>query len=468
MRRPGFIVFTLRPGEALRAVPAHLDLLLGAALPVSRLDRGPIDRALRPGAGGFRAVAVFHARASLARPAEQHVGYDDLEEHLGMSRTYRVRLSDGAASDRIVDRLRTLGIVESAAVQQLASAPFGPVLAPPSPTAPGAHEPAGDTGPSPHDLVDAPQALAIEPGDERVTVACVDTGVSLGHPELQRRLLAGYDTVDLGLGAVGKGMRLVGDSRGEDFSPLDAVGHGTHVASIVGAQGWRMPRGVAGQARILPIRVLAAALAEGGRQPVGVGALPDIDAGIKVAVDLGADVLNMSFGTAADKLDPDAPTPHAATVAYAVARGCVLVAAAGNSGREERFWPAAHPDVIAVGSVGAGGHRSSFSTFGTHVDLAAPGERIFSADRHGYRAPSGTSFAAPFVAGAAGLLLAADLRARPATHEAAGPIRARAVRDALINSTTPLPGGAAELIGTGRLSISRALSTLHANQAVAT
>lgn len=447
LQRPGYVTFTLRTGEALPNVPAQLDLLTGAALPVSQLDRGPIDRALRHGSDGFRAGAVFHARTALNRPAEQHVGYDDLEEELGMSRTYRARLADPAATDAVLDRLRSIPSVESAAAQTLAVTPFQ-TAAPPRPAAPLRR---GDL--DAHTVVQSARALALEPGDERVTVACVDTGVSLGHAELQRKLLAGYDTVDLGLGPVGGRLRLVGDSRGHDFSPLDAVGHGTHVAAIIGAQGWRMPRGVAGRALVLPIRVLAAARPAGARAPVGVGALADIDAGMKVAVDLGADVINMSFGTRADQVDPLGPAPHAAVVAYATRHGCVLVAAAGNSGKRERFLPAALPQVIAVGSVDLDGRRSSFSTWGDHVAIAAPGEQVRSADRRGYRAASGTSFAAPFVAGAAGLLLAA------ARRQGRRPTPAQ-VRDALVRSARPLGSTPNPETGHGLLDVAAALRLL--------
>lgn len=305
----------------------------------------------------------------------------------------------------------------------------------------------------PHRMVRAPEALAIEPGDERVTVACVDTGAAIGHAELQRKLLAGYDTVDLGVGAVGQGMRLVGDSRGRDFTPLDDVGHGSMVAGIIGAQGWHLPKG--GKSLILPIRVLAAARPANRRAPVGIGALPDIDAGLKVAVDLGASVANLSFGTSAESLPEGAPSPHGPVVEYATKYGCVLVAAAGNSGREERLYPAALPDVIAVASVDSQGRRSSFSTSGTHVAIAAPGEKIVSVDRHGYKAASGTSFAAPFVSAAAALVVARARRAgqRPSPAQ---------VRDALLFSARPLGSGPNSETGRGLLDMDAAVERIGA------
>ena len=448
MERPGYIVFTLRPGEALAHVPAHLDLLSGAARATSLLDGGPIDKALRHRGDGFRAVTVFHARRSFQVPGEQHVGYDELEERLGMSRTYRARLATESATAAVVDRLRSLAAVESASVQSLATAPFSAVAE--ATTAEDAEH-----ARMPWDLIHAHEALELEPGDERITVACVDTGVSIGHAELQRKLLAGYDTVDLGLGPIGHHLRLVGDSRGRDFSPLDDVGHGSHVAALIGAQGWHMPKGVAGRALILPVRVLAAARARPGASPVGVGALPDIDAGMKVAVDLGAHVINMSFGTPAESLPEGTPMPHREVVDYATRYGCVLVAAAGNSGRRERFYPAALPEVIAVASVDGQGHRSTFSTWGDHIGLSAPGEKVFSIGRRGYRAASGTSFASPFVAAAAALVLS---RARRHGRQ----LQPQQVRDVLLETVRRLGDGPSSDTGHGLLDVAAAIRRLDA------
>jgi subtilisin family serine protease len=173
-------------------------------------------------------------------------------------------------------------------------------------------------------------------------------------------------------------------------------------------------------------------------------------------VDLGADVINMSFGTAEGELEPGAPLPHIAAIRYAATYGCVLVAAAGNSGRLEKFYPAALPDVIAVTSVDRGGRRSSFSTYGSHCALAAPGEDIVSMGIRGYRMSSGTSHAAPFVSGAAALLVA---RARRAGRELNG----GQVRDLLVASAAPLGGGGfSPETGHGLLDAASALRRLDA------
>ena len=131
---------------------------------------------------------------------------------------------------------------------------------------------------------------------------------------------------------------------------------------------------------------------------------------MKRAIDLGAKVINMSFGTAQTALGPDDPLPHAEVVTYGLQRGCILIAASGNSGKAESFYPAAHEGVIAVGAAGLNGAPATFSTTGDHVALSAPGERVVSAGLRGYQRVTGTSFAAPFVSATAALLVSRALR----------------------------------------------------------
>ncbi|MCB1369839.1 MAG: S8 family serine peptidase [Rhodobacteraceae bacterium] len=395
MIRSGHILMKL--GEQVETrLPVHLDVLDGAARAGGSVDgRGPVDRTILSRTTALRAKRCFHAHESLARIGARHVHYNDTECALGLQRVVTLQLADARETAAVVADLRDLSEVEWVMAEPLASIPFR--AAAPGPHASGIRAAAERVG--------AAEALALEPGSRAVAVAVIDTGVTLEHVEFAGKLRSGYDTVDLGIGRVAEDVALVGDSLGRDFCARDETGHGTHVAGIIGARGLSMQPGIAGRSPLLPIRALAAAQAGGG--PIfGVGALSDIDAAIKVAVDMGAKVLNMSFGTARSETDPYAPPPHADSVAYAAEEECILVAAMGNSGTEEEFYPAALPGCIAVGACTLSGERAEFSTTGRHIALSAPGEHIYSAAISGYADSSGTSHAAPFVAGAAALLAA--------------------------------------------------------------
>lgn len=394
----------LAAGESRAHVPAHFDCILGAARPSSTLDGGGrLDNALG-GRGRFRAQSVFHARRSMLRIGQQSAGYSDLEEDLGLSRSYLIETVDADTARRAVDALRAMHVVAAAGLELFARS----YRVPRHGSTPGA--PTGEDADRPFRMVDAATALALEPGREDVLVGVVDTGVALEHPELRGRTVQGYDFVELGVGLGSGGPVLLGDSSGRDDLPEDEVGHGTHIAGVIGAAGLRLPRGLAGSCRALPIRVLAGARSTSSSRPFGIGSLSDIDAGIKYAIDRGAAVLNLSLGTSADQLEPGAATPHAEVCAYAETRDVVLVAASGNEGTDIPFYPAVIPSVLAVGSVGPGGRMSAFTSRGPHVRLFAPGEEVVGLSLHGYRRSTGTSHAAPFVSAAAALMVSAVKR----------------------------------------------------------
>ena len=304
------------------------------------------------------------------------------------------------------------------------------------------------------DLVRSEEALAYEPGDPSVLVAVCDTGVATGHPELAGRLRQAWTRVQLGTGILSGGLALLGDTSGIDLDPDDEVGHGTSCSAIIGAAGLDLPPGAAGACALMPVRVLGSAAYRHGKR-MGVGALSDIDCGVKRAVDLGAKVLNLSFGVPEGAVGADGPLPHVDVIRYALSRGCVLVAAAsGNSGEVERYIPAAIDGVIAVGAVTDDGFPTRFTTRGPHVAVCAPGERIVSAALGGQAMVTGTSFAAPFVTAAAALLVSRAARR-------AIPLDSTTVRDLLAASTSPFaPAQATDGCGTGVLDIAAALQNL--------
>lgn len=389
---PGRLVVKLALGEAPESIPVWTDVRRGALAVATSVDGGAVDRIVRHYAGAMR-IARVHA-AALAQPGARHRGYNEREQVFGLARTFRLAVPAGTAIEPLVESLNQLATVDSAMPDYSCVTPFE------------AATPA-TIDEEPWDLVRAQEALAYEPGDPSVIVAIVDSGVAVDHPELAGRLRPGLDTVQLGQSDLALGLTLLGDRAQVDTDPTDGfVGHGMGCAGIVGALGLQMSPGLAGQTQILPMRGLGAARFPGKQQAVGIGAVSDLDAAMKAAVDLGATVINMSFGTDDESLTPGMPRPHADVVAYALDHGCVLVAASGNSGQVARYWPAAYPGVIAVGAVDNLVVPCSFTTRGEHVALCAPGSRVLTLGLSGYQRATGTSFAAPFVTAAAALLVA--------------------------------------------------------------
>ncbi len=232
-------------------------------------------------------------------------------------------------------------------------------------------------------------------GASEVTVAVLDTGVVLEHPELANAMLPGRDFVDILDGAD----QFFGDYLEADEDAGDYVGHGCHVAGIIAGQGRAMPEGVVPRCKLLPVRVLGAL--RRGERLVGAGLVDNINSGVKWAVDNGADVINMSLGVR----HTGGGLPHEEVVEYARRKGVTIIAASGNDGQEQLYYPGALPHVLAIGAVDHDGNVAPFSTFGEQVDFVAPGTDIYSTYlENGYAFSTGTSHAAPFVAGAVALL----------------------------------------------------------------
>ncbi len=217
-----------------------------------------------------------------------------------------------------------------------------------------------------------------------VTVAVVDTGVDLDHPDLQANLVTGKTFVS------GTSM------------PDDDQGHGTHMAGIIAAvnnNGGII--GVAPEASLMPVKVL---------DQQGSGSIYDVADGIEWAVINDAEVINLSLGTVADS------ATLKAAIDYAYNNGVLLVAAGGNCGdsayflngcsyQDQPVYPGAYTNVMAVASTDSHDNQSSFSNQGSYIEIAAPGSNIYSTyPSSTYATQSGTSMAAPHVAGLAALV----------------------------------------------------------------
>jgi len=222
--------------------------------------------------------------------------------------------------------------------------------------------------------IGAEHAWMIERGESRIIIAVIDTGVDYTHPDIAGNYIhGGRDWIN------------------DDDDPMDDHGHGTHCAGIAAAVS-NNTLGIAGisQSCIMAEKALDA-------QGSGTGSLTA--AAIRHAADNGANIISMSLGaTEQSRIIEEA-------CQYAWERGCILVAAAGNSGTGRVYYPAAYDTVIAAGSVGRTGLRSSFSNYGAGLELVAPGEAILStAPGSTYTTKSGTSMGCPHISGVAALI----------------------------------------------------------------
>ncbi|MEV6602357.1 S8 family serine peptidase [Actinoplanes sp. NPDC051346] len=258
------------------------------------------------------------------------------------------------------------------------------------------------------DRVRLPAAWETTTGSSAVKIAVLDTGVT--------------KTGDLTNAVIG-GRNLVG----RNTNTTDDAGHGTIVASLIAARG-NNGTGMAGacwSCVIIPVKVL---------DKYGMGNDSTVAEGIVYAVEAGAKIINMSLGS------PESSRVLADAVAHANSRGVLVVAAAGNDGESVRWrnvkqYPAAYPDVVAVGAAARNSdERADFSSFNkpgdSWVDIAAPGD-VLGMDQYGLydTEKQGTSFAAPMVAGVAGLIKSAHPR-----------YTGWSLQRALLNSARPIGG----------------------------
>ncbi|MGQ4647710.1 DUF5942 domain-containing protein [Lyngbya aestuarii] len=222
-----------------------------------------------------------------------------------------------------------------------------------------------------------------------ITVAVIDTGISIVPDLKDTKFVEGYDFVN------------------DQVEAIDDAGHGTHVAGTI-AQTTNNGYGVAGiayEASLMPLKVLGAS---------GGGTVADIAEAIRFAADNGADVINLSLGGAGEsKLMEEA-------IDYAYQKGVVVVAAAGNANTNAASYPARYPHVIGVAALDSVNIKAPYSNFGAGVDISAPGgsetgkilqetinPETLQPTFAGYQ---GTSMAAPHVAGVAALIKASGIQ----------------------------------------------------------
>lgn len=269
----------------------------------------------------------------------------------------------------------------------------------------------------------APEAWDVSTGDPSVVIAVVDTGLVSTLPDFAGKVVPGWNVV-------------AGSS---DTS--DSTGHGTEAAGVAAA-ATDNGTGVAGfcwACKVMPVKVATSSTA----------AYSDIANGITWAADHGADVISISIAGSTSS------SALASAVSYARGKGAVVVAAAGNAGTGDPMYPAATPGVLGVAATDQADALTSYSSYGSWVQLAAPGSNTTTLPNGSYGPVGGTSMAAPAVAGIVGLLRAA----RPTASGSD-------VEQALLGSTAPLAD--AKGLAHGRVDAAAAVAALTGSSPTAT
>ncbi|MCB0431158.1 MAG: S8 family serine peptidase [Flavobacteriales bacterium] len=258
----------------------------------------------------------------------------------------------------------------------------------------------------------AAEAWDITKGDPNIIVAMVDGAISVEHSDLKPVIWNNADEIP-GNGKDDDNNGFVDDYRGWDFgqsdndpSPESTTGnnwnHGSHTSGIAGA-ATDNNNGIASIGAGITLMPLKTGYECGGV------CLKNTTQAITYAADNGANVISMSFGsTSSSQTEQNAIT-------YAYNKGCVLVGSAGNTGSQSNNYPGTYTEVIGVANTTENDTKNSGSTYGTWVDLSAPGTNIYSTGYpSSYYNNTGTSMSAPLVSGLAGLMLSANPNLTPA------------------------------------------------------
>jgi subtilisin family serine protease len=253
--------------------------------------------------------------------------------------------------------------------------------------------------------IEATDAWELQTGNASVTVAVLDSGIDNNHPDLVNRLWRNQAEVNGAVRVDDDGNGYIDDRRGWNFfndSPnqYDVHGHGTHVAGIIGAQGNNSigTVGVCWDCRLMALNV-----ADFNGAVLSTDMIPAYD----YARRMGAKIINASLVINRSEIE-------ASAINNLQSHGVMVVAAAGNAGQDIDTqsvpkYPAAYPNlnIISVGFTDQSSTLDSYSNYGaSSVDLLAPGRWILSTVPYGYDFDSGSSMAAPHVAGVAALLKA--------------------------------------------------------------
>lgn len=267
--------------------------------------------------------------------------------------------------------------------------------------------------------------------EHEIVVAVLDTGLDVKLTDLEGRITTGYDF-----------LRNTSDM-------IDTQGHGTMVSSSIAAVA-NNEIGIAGAAGLANVKIAPYRIGDKTLDNDAIYAAI-MDASNRAEVR----IINLSVGSY------EYNTRHAEAIAYAISKGKIIIAAAGNHGEETNgvdpyYYPASYPGVISVGSMGLNGEIASFSQYNDAVDLYAPGESLMVLrPDNGYGWEDGTSFSAAIVSGICADLLAQD------------PSLTAAEVESLLKETALSFGQAGQVCGYGLVQADKALEVAKSRMALA-
>lgn len=342
----------------------------------------------------------------------------DFSDTIGLDRIYEFRFSGNSALEKTINEILESPIVEYAEPSYIYHTSYVP------------SDPLYNSNQGYLKQIKANMAWDVIKNSSGIVIAVVDSGTDMDHEDLRQNILF-------------PGKDLVGASYTtmiEDDDPdvkSDSTDHGVRVsglASAVSNNGIGISS-VAFNAKLMIVK----AGADNNATAIYRGY-----EGIKYAADNGANIINCSWG------GPAGGAYGQDIINYAISKGCLVIVAAGNEGSREEEYPAFYSGVMVVASVDDGDRRSSFSNFGSHVTLSAPGETFSTGNRNSYTQARGTSFSVPLVSGTAALVKSRfpnfDM------NQVKEQIRVTA------DNVDHLNGNFAGLIGRGRLNVFRAVT----------